>query len=160
MSDHVPVYDEDGNLKHYQTSDPEFNSVQAKDSFTDPGGKVHTGKIGGGGGGMSLLAHYGSDTGTYHDQTEFNGIVLTDGSNITLHSSQAEDGDFLLVYSPSSYGVYFGEADGADIRYNGSAYQVSGSGYLGTNSDEMAWLVWNESDNEWDAAGSMYGSTS
>jgi len=155
MTDYVPVYDEDGNLKHYQTTDPEFSSVEAKDSFTDPGGKIHTGKIGGGGGGIEVLARYSTDATHSGDS---NGIIILDGASLTLNSTQVSDGDFYVLLGIDSTGSQLADTDGAPFYHEGTVYDPSSGSLIGPSGGEMAWVVWDGDEGRWEVSGDCFSS--
>ncbi|WP_436929082.1 hypothetical protein [Halosimplex halobium] len=150
MTDYVPVYDEDGNLKHYQTTDPEFSSVEAKDAFTDPGGKVHTGVIGGGGGGISLVGRYSSNTTHTGD---YNGVVMFSGSVLTLDSTGVSDGDYLVVANFGGNDANLEDAASAEFQRIGFTIDPASGGYIQVATGALAWVTWNDSEGYWEVAG-------
>jgi len=141
--DYVPVYDEDGNLKHYQSTDLVFDSIEASSEFTDPGGTTHTGGLGGVN--LGVLARYTSNS---THSGSYNGLVLTDGSNLTLSSSEPSDGDFLVIVNFGEFSAVLSDDAGAPIRHEG--YSLSNPS---VNAGMMAWLVWNETEGWWEASG-------
>ncbi|WP_459194723.1 hypothetical protein [Halosimplex sp. J119] len=144
--DYVPVYDEDGNLKHYQSTELTFEKVEATGEFTDPSGKTHTGGIAGGGG-MTLLARY---TSISTHSGSYNGLIFVEAGNLTLSSSEPDDGNFLVIANYGADLCTIDDNSNASFRHEGSTMPPNS---VAINTGQMVWVVWNESEGWWEVSG-------